>query len=352
MRRTALPLGLVLSTALACAGGDDVQTLDCAAEPGRNCTAGEVDRSASGASFDPSDPVPGDGSVSVTVRVRLISEDTGGPIEGAGVRLELPTCPDAVVTQPAAFTDADGRTEGSVRSATPGTCPVRVAARGAMFVRTFDVGQIEFAETDLVLSTDTTEITLDGSLPNRRVRPNGTDVARLEVVARNAPGRPLVGRQLSLSFEPAGPEAMPIAPTNAFGRAQATITSLVVGRFAVRASLDGIPLTIDAPLIFSDDQAVRLLVVEQPTTATVGVALDPPFRLEAHGPSGQRDLFYDARANAYAGAVPLGGMSVEAFDDGVATFSSLTFQSAGRVTVQFSAGSLDPVDAAPVDVGD
>ena len=184
----------------------------------------------------------------------------------------------------------------------------------------------------------------------------GLPLPKVEVAVRDAKGTTCAGAlgTISLGLEPVGAGGALAGTTTAAPVAGvATFTALELAKagtaWRLRASSAGVAPTLSAPFAVAPGAAAKLVFVQQPVSAVVGVALAPPPQVAVHDAGGNQVIVASgtltlAVATGPAGATVQGGSAK--IVQGIATFDALSFKPSGTYTLTAQAGGLTSTSAS------
>ena len=291
-------------------------------------TAGPVSALQSTVSASPAAIAASAGATTSTISVAA-RDAFGNPV--AGVTVALVTSGSGnVLTQPSGVTDATGAATGTLSSTVAASKSVSATVNGIAVVQTAGVTVTPAAASQLVFTTQPTSISAGSAITPAVV-----------VAVQDAFGNLATGFAGSVTIAIAtNPGAGTLAGTTTVAVAAGTATFGDLGidkagaGYTLQAStVPALPVATSTAFDVTTGTAAKLAFVVQPTNTTGGATIGPAVQVEIQDAGGNRVTTATNSVTLAIGANPnsgtLGGTKTVAAVAGVATFNSLSIDSAG-----------------------
>jgi adhesin/invasin len=283
-------------------------------------------------------------AATVTSTVTITARDAfSNPVPDAAVSFSATGSGNTLV-QPAATTDANGVTTGTISSTDAGEKVITATAGGTTLTQTPTL-----TVTAGGVSGSNSSIAVD---PSTITASTGASATTVTVVARDANNNPIAGRTVVLSAVGTGDAVtQPGATTNASGVATGTFYSTGAGLKSVSATIDGVAVATPATVTVQPDaiSAAQSLVSANPTSLEAG-ADTSVITITV------RDQFSNPIAGVTVTLGATGGSGNAAIDPAAVTDASgqttgrFTSTTTGDKIVSATAGTIPLTQAATVTV--
>jgi Big-like domain-containing protein/invasin-like protein/calcineurin-like phosphoesterase family protein len=184
----------------------------------------------------------------------------------------------------------------------------------------------------------------------------GSATSTITVTAKDGNGNPVAGATVVLSATGTGNTiTQPASTTNSSGVATGTISSTVAEVKTMSATANGIALNQKPTVTVTSSAASALVFTGQPQSTAAGATITPAVTVEVRDQFNNKVTSPAASVTAAIGTNPsagtLSGTSTVTSSNGVASFSTLSIDKAGKgYTLTASATGLTSATSSPFDV--